>query len=416
MLTAGHYSRIFRGIPQSTPRNPGPRVLSIPSAAAQHPRATPSCRAATGSISPSQRPSPPAKIINILSPLPYTLTFESTQKPVPATLTLRSPPIFRHEGFQRSTHTLLASKRESLWRSHEQRRWEEEEEEEEEEMGELEESEEEEMVGLTSRANTSPEAGSAGAGKRWVCGARVEAVMRSKVARLVKPDLLLALQELQRQQQWCLATRPLNPSSAPPTLPPSRPSAKASSTQFLLTTPSIQALVRMECPPARPPACPPTLRCSPLTAAPHCFPTSRPPCHRHLHFSQVFEHVRTEHWYKPDADLCAHMINCLGLAGRITDAQALFQATEDEDGMPPCSPTYTALLTAHFPSGDYRSGREVLGRMREARVGPYDAAYMILIKTCEAQGDAGAAAERDVVLAEWGQLGLPKPPRRSKKM
>ncbi|CAI5488006.1 unnamed protein product [Closterium sp. Naga37s-1] len=265
----------------------------------------------------------------------------------------------------------------------EQRRWEEEEEEEEEEMGELEESEEEEKVGLTS-ADTSPEAGSAGAGagKRWVCGPRVEAVMRSKVARLVKPDMLLALQELQRQQQWRLAAR--------------------------------GALVRMECPPARPP----TLRCSPLTAAPHCFPTSHPPCH--LHFSQVFEHVRTEHWYKPDADLCARMINCLGLAGRITDAQALFQATQDEDGMPPCSPTYTALLAAHCRSGDHRSGREVLGRMREARAGPYDAAYMILIKTCEAQGDAGAAAElkqeRDVVLAEWGQLGLPKPPRRSKKM
>ncbi|CAI5503373.1 unnamed protein product [Closterium sp. Naga37s-1] len=226
----------------------------------------------------------------------------------------------------------------------EQRRWEEEEEE-EEEMGELEESEEFEMVGLTSRADTSPQAGSAGAGagagKRWVCGPRVEAVMRSKVARLVKPDMLLALQELQRQQQWRLAAR-------------------------------------------------------------------------------VFEHVRTEHWYKPDADLCARMINCLGLAGRITDAQALFRATQEEDGMPPCSPTYTALLAAHCRSGDHRSGREVLGRMREARAGPYDAAYMILIKTCEAQGDAGAAAElkqeRDVVLAEWGQLGLPKPPRRSKKM
>ncbi|CAI5988753.1 unnamed protein product [Closterium sp. NIES-64] len=235
----------------------------------------------------------------------------------------------------------------------EQRRWEEEEEEEEEEMGELEESEEEEKVGLTS-ADTSPEAGSAGAGagagKRWVCGPRVEAVMRSKVARLVKPDMLLALQELQRQQQWRLAAR-------------------------------VRKRVREV---------------------------------------TVFEHVRTEHWYKPDADLCARMINCLGLAGRITDAQALFRATQDEDGMPPCSPTYTALLAAHCRSGDHRSGREVLRRMREAQAGPYDAAYMILIKTCEAQGDAGAAAElkqeRDVVLAEWGQLGLPKPPRRSKKM
>ncbi|CAI5484589.1 unnamed protein product [Closterium sp. Yama58-4] len=195
------------------------------------------------------------------------------------------------------------------------------------------------MVGVTS-AGTAAEAGSAGAGKRWECGRRVEAVMRSKVARLVKPDMLLALHELQRQQQWRLAAR-------------------------------------------------------------------------------VFEHVRTEHWYKPDPDLCARMINCLGLAGRITDAQALFQATLQEDGVPPCSPTYTALLAAHCRSGDYRSGREVLGRMREAGAGPYDLAYMILIKTCEAQGDAVAAAElkqeRDVVLAEWGQLGLPKPPRRSKK-
>ncbi|CAI5933076.1 unnamed protein product [Closterium sp. NIES-64] len=254
----------------------------------------------------------------------------------------------------------------------EQRRWEEEEEEEEEEMGELEESEEEEKVGLTS-ADTSPEAGSAGAGagagKRWVCGPRVEAVMRSKVARLVKPDMLLALQELQRQQQWRLAAR-------------------------------VRKRVRE------------------VTCLLFCLPP--PPLSHPSLCPRVFEHVRTEHWYKPDADLCARMINCLGLAGRITDAQALFRATQDEDGMPPCSPTYTALLAAHCRSGDHRSGREVLRRMREARAGPYDAAYMILIKTCEAQGDAGAAAElkqeRDVVLAEWGQLGLPKPPRRSKKM
>ncbi|GJP39446.1 hypothetical protein CLOM_g23816 [Closterium sp. NIES-68] len=194
------------------------------------------------------------------------------------------------------------------------------------------------IVGLSSTSTSSGL--SAGVGSRWVCGPRVEAVMRSKVARLVKPDMLLALQELQRQQQWRLAAR-------------------------------------------------------------------------------VFEHVRTEHWYKPDPDLCARMINCLGLAGRITDAQALFQSTLEKDGVPPCSPTFTALLAAHCRSGDYRSGREVLGRMREAGAGPYDLAYMILIKTCEAQGDEVAARElkreRDVVLAKWGELGLPKPPRRSKK-
>ncbi|CAI5498634.1 unnamed protein product [Closterium sp. Naga37s-1] len=256
----------------------------------------------------------------------------------------------------------------------EQRRWEEEG---EDDMEEVEENEEEEMPQQSRHGNmatmrdvgkqdlmqaaaahggtqmvgwsnadtasaVAPEASrlSAGVGKRWVCGARVEAVMRSRVARLVKPDMLLALQELQRQQHWRLAAR-------------------------------------------------------------------------------VFEQVRREHWYKPDPDLCARMINCLGLAGRITDAHALFHATLHEDGVPPCSPTYTALLAAHCRSGDYRSGREVLGRMREAGAGPYDLAYMILIKTCEAQGDTVAAAElkteRDVVLAAWGQLGVPKPPRRSKK-
>ncbi|CAI5982017.1 unnamed protein product [Closterium sp. NIES-65] len=357
----------------------------------------------------------------------------------------------------------------------EQRRWEEEEEEEEEEMGELEESEEEEKVGLTS-ADTSPEAGSAGAGagagKRWVCGPRVEAVMRSKVARLVKPDMLLALQELQRQQQWRLAARvrkrvrevthtiaarfPQQHDSHSSTLmfsPMSFPSLCSlppltmfsPSPHYVLSLPSLCSLppLTMFSPSPHyvlslPSLCslPPLTMFSPsphyvlslpslcslppphsaffsVFHLPH-FPT--PPCVR----GSVFEHVRTEHWYKPDADLCARMINCLGLAGRITDAQALFRATQDEDGMPPCSPTYTALLAAHCRSGDHRSGREVLRRMREARAGPYDAAYMILIKTCEAQGDAGAAAElkqeRDVVLAEWGQLGLPKPPRRSKKM
>lgn len=118
---------------------------------------------------------------------------------------------------------------------------------------------------------------------------------------------------------------------------------------------------------------------------------------------KVFELLREQHWYKPNAGIYVKLITMLGKCKQPEIAHTLFQAMIDE-GCVVDREAYTALMSAYSRSGLFDKAFSILNQMKKIPDNRPDVfTYSILIKSCLQLYDFGTVKS---LLSEMEMQGI----------